>query len=145
MMKTSQNPLRDVKKKKKALRVKFTSARSLLAAVMGLFTAMPSALLMRDSGRPPFQIIADVMDTLWSRRCRGLGGLRRAAREGRSCIIDVGSCLKSAYCNGTCDSCGPEAQRQFLIWQRWERKKAACFVGAAMKRSRAGELIKTDT
>lgn len=46
------------------LRVKFTSARSLLAAVMGLFTVTPSALLMRDSERPPLQIIVNVMDTL---------------------------------------------------------------------------------
>lgn len=30
---------------------------------MGLFTATPSALLMRDSEGPPSQIIANVMDT----------------------------------------------------------------------------------
>lgn len=65
----------------KTLRVKVTSARSLLVAVMGLFTATPSALLLRDSERPPFQVVANVTDTLWSRWCQGLGGVRQAARE----------------------------------------------------------------
>lgn len=45
---------------------KFASAQSLLAAVMGLFTATLTVLLMRDSEGPPYQIVANVTDTLWS-------------------------------------------------------------------------------
>lgn len=111
----------------KTLRVKFLSTWSLLAAVLGLFTAALSTLLMRNSERPPFQIIANVTDTLWSRRCRGLGGVEASREGGCCCIIDVGSCLKWAYWTEFPTTLVGSGSITIFVLATMEKKKSGLF------------------
>lgn len=109
---------------------------------MGLFTAPPSAPLMRDSERPPFQIIANVTDTLWGPPVSGSRRVEASREGGRCCIIDVGSCLKSAYCaEFPTPASGSTSITIISDHATMEKKEATCFVDTSLLWRSSGETL----